>query len=183
MGMNIHNILSFSPDLSCFLELARFGLVDRMEFNPLLCSQTVSVGFHPGPEKVSSSALGSAFNGGVTIMGNCPNSRRVFRIPFKFFFSLLGSNQEWRPHWMSCQGPHHWYTPMTKSVSRESILRALHLSPLDSCNVVTSGVSPHGFGAVRCEPGLFSSEIAAWRPYFCFQEPEPISLVNDIFGC
>lgn len=63
-------------------------------------------------------------------MGNCQNSRRVFRIPFKFFFSLLGSNQEWRPHWMSCQGPHHWYTPMTKSVSRESILRALHLSPL-----------------------------------------------------
>lgn len=38
MGMNIHNIPSFSPDLSCFLELARLGLVDRMEFNPFLLS-------------------------------------------------------------------------------------------------------------------------------------------------
>ena len=37
MGMNIHNILSFSPNLSCFLESAQFGLVDRMEFNPFLC--------------------------------------------------------------------------------------------------------------------------------------------------
>ncbi|XP_061253105.1 transcription cofactor vestigial-like protein 4 isoform X8 [Bos javanicus] len=27
-----------------------------------------------------------------------------------------GSNQEWRPHWMSCQGPHRWYTLMTKNV-------------------------------------------------------------------
>ena len=71
---------------------------------------------------------------------------------------------------------------MTKNVSQESILSALHLSPLASCNVVTSGVSPHGFGAACCEPGLFSSEITAWRPYFCFQEPEHVSLVNDIFG-
>ena len=68
MGTNIHNLPSFSPDLSCFLELARFGSVDRMEFNPFLFrSRTASVGFHPRPELVSSSALGSAFNGGVTI--------------------------------------------------------------------------------------------------------------------
>lgn len=101
-------------------------------------------------------------------MGNCQNSRRIFRIPFKFFFSLLGSNQEWRPHWMSCQGPHRWYTLMTKNVSQESILSALLLSPLASCNVVTSGVSPHGFGAARCEPGLFSSEINSLASLFLF---------------
>uniref|UniRef100_A0A4W2ICZ9 Phosphatidate cytidylyltransferase, mitochondrial n=1 Tax=Bos indicus x Bos taurus TaxID=30522 RepID=A0A4W2ICZ9_BOBOX len=79
-----------------------------------------------------------------------------------------GSNQEWRPHWMSCQGPHRWYTLMTKNVSQESILSALLLSPLASCNVVTSGVSPHGFGAARCEPGLFSSEINSLASLFLF---------------
>lgn len=62
-------------------------------------------------------------------MGHCRNSRRVFWIPFKFSFSLLGSSQEWRPPWMSCQGQHRWYTLMTRNVSQESILSALYLSP------------------------------------------------------
>ena len=68
MGMNIHNILSFSPDLSCFLELARFGLVDRMEFNPFLYLFPNRVHWLSAlAGKSSPSALASACSGGVTV--------------------------------------------------------------------------------------------------------------------
>lgn len=79
MGMNIHNILSFRSDMSCFLESARVSLVDRMEFNPflyLLLSPAIQLLHRMG--RISSSEECFAFLGGLILIVNNQNSKSVF---------------------------------------------------------------------------------------------------------